>query len=167
MRILVAGGFEASSHRAHAINTIKMAKGFAQLGHAVTIVCRRPATGKVPAEELDRLYGLTRGMRWIQLPSELLGRQVGEVDLLAVLGISGLVRVRPNGDGVSSVKDRVASFRVNGVERRFQSGKVRVYIGDDGDFQHGLAPVEDDIILTQMYSRAIFQFLSTCQIKDD
>ena len=42
MKILVASAFEASSQWAHAINTVKMAQGFARLGHAVTLVCRRP-----------------------------------------------------------------------------------------------------------------------------
>lgn len=74
MRILVAGAFEASSQWAHAINTVKMAQGFAQLGHEVTLVCRRPRRGKVPCEELAELYGLARKVNWVQLPGEV-GRE--------------------------------------------------------------------------------------------
>ena len=40
MRVLVASDFEPGSHRAHAINVVKTAGGFARLGHDVTVLCR-------------------------------------------------------------------------------------------------------------------------------
>ena len=55
MRVLVASAFEAASQFAHAINTVKMAQGFARLGHQVTLVCRWPPGGKVPSAELAAL----------------------------------------------------------------------------------------------------------------
>jgi len=71
MRILVVGGFESSSRRAHAINTAKMAQGFARCGHAVTLVCRRPATGTISPTLLNRDFGITAALRWVQLPNRL------------------------------------------------------------------------------------------------
>lgn len=70
LRILVAGTFEAGSHWAHAINTVKTAQGFADLGHEVTVFCARPKTGRVPVAELRRAYGLRRRLRWVQAPAE-------------------------------------------------------------------------------------------------
>ena len=72
MRILVASALTASSQMANAINTVKMAQGFARLGHEVTIVCRRPLRGKVSSDELDKSYGLTETLHWVQLPSRML-----------------------------------------------------------------------------------------------
>jgi glycosyltransferase involved in cell wall biosynthesis len=69
MRILVVSAFEALSHWAHAINTIKMAQGFARLGHQVSIVCHQCPEGKVPPRTLAESYGLTAPIHWVQLPS--------------------------------------------------------------------------------------------------
>lgn len=41
-RILAVSEFRLGSHRAHAINVVKTAGGFARLGHRVTLLCRRP-----------------------------------------------------------------------------------------------------------------------------
>lgn len=49
MRVLVASDFEPGSHRAHAINVVKTAGGFARLGHRVTVVCRASEHGDVAA----------------------------------------------------------------------------------------------------------------------
>ncbi|HMM19585.1 MAG TPA: glycosyltransferase [Selenomonadales bacterium] len=70
MRICVVSAFEADSCLAHAINTIKMAEGFAKAGHAVTVICRETADGKHDAQELISQYGLRQiiNLNWIQLP---------------------------------------------------------------------------------------------------
>jgi glycosyltransferase involved in cell wall biosynthesis len=78
MRILVASAFEASSQYAHAINTIKMAQGFARLGHKVTILCRQSPSGSVLTEKLAEMYGLTEPLCWIQLPKKLLYHSIDE-----------------------------------------------------------------------------------------
>jgi glycosyltransferase involved in cell wall biosynthesis len=72
MRILVASGLEAGSQRANAINTVKMAQGFARLGHNVTILCRQSAQGKMPHAHLAEMYGLMESIRWVQLPQHVL-----------------------------------------------------------------------------------------------
>ena len=72
MRVLIASALEASSLAAHAINTVKMAQGFAQAGHEVTIVCCRPLKGKMSPAKLNEIYGLVAPLDWIQLPSRWL-----------------------------------------------------------------------------------------------
>jgi glycosyltransferase involved in cell wall biosynthesis len=69
MKILVISALNASSLFANAINTIKMANGFACLGHEVTIICRKPKKKKVDNVDLVKIYGLTKEIHWIQLPS--------------------------------------------------------------------------------------------------
>lgn len=96
MHILVAGAFEASSQWAHAINTVKMAQGFARLGHRVTIVCRRPLEGKVPLVELNAAYGLTVPMRWFQLPTRLLRYSVDEHWRFALLALPVVLGTQPD-----------------------------------------------------------------------
>lgn len=53
MNIVVASEIELGSHRAHAINVVKTAGGFARLGHAVTLLCRPPADGRDPRSHLS------------------------------------------------------------------------------------------------------------------
>jgi glycosyltransferase involved in cell wall biosynthesis len=72
MKILVVSAFEAASRFAHASNTIKMAQGFARLGHEVGIVCFNSPSGRVPVDTLAEIYGLTESMQWIQLPRRIL-----------------------------------------------------------------------------------------------
>lgn len=74
--IVVAGAFTASSLYAHAINTVKMAQGFARLGHHVTIICLKPKNKKISENALSDLYGLTEPINWIQLPSNILGMKL-------------------------------------------------------------------------------------------
>ncbi|MCL2154400.1 MAG: glycosyltransferase family 4 protein [Leptospirales bacterium] len=74
MRIFVASAFTAGSTFAHAINTIKMAEGFAMLGHDVTLACRAPLEGAQEKETLDYQYALHSPMRWLQLSSFRKGR---------------------------------------------------------------------------------------------
>ncbi len=68
MRILVGSAFEALSGWAHAINTVKMAEGFARLGHQVSIVCKQSPHGKATKAQLAETYGLSGDIRWIHLP---------------------------------------------------------------------------------------------------
>ncbi|MDR2075677.1 MAG: glycosyltransferase family 4 protein [Desulfovibrio sp.] len=67
MRILVAAGFAAGSTFASTINTVKMAEGFAMLGHDVTLACRAPFAGVLDQEELKYQYALHNHIRWTQL----------------------------------------------------------------------------------------------------
>lgn len=68
MKILVASALIAGSHIANAINTVKMAEGFARLGHTVTVVCRRDWKKHSTKEKLHGSYGITSDIEWIQLP---------------------------------------------------------------------------------------------------
>ncbi len=67
MRITVISRFRAGSLFAHAINTVKMAQGFAERGHAVTVICRRGEAGVVDEQELAGVYGLRRSLHWVQV----------------------------------------------------------------------------------------------------
>jgi glycosyltransferase involved in cell wall biosynthesis len=96
MRILVAGSFEAASMWAHAVNTVKMAQGFARLGHDVTILCQGPSAGPIAPAELARLYGLTEALRWVQIPSTVLRHRVGEHWGFALLALPSILSSRPN-----------------------------------------------------------------------
>jgi len=96
MKTLVAGAFEAGSHWAHAINTVKMADGFARLGADVTLVCRRPRAGVVPASELAREYGLGAPLRWVQVRGHRLGRPSGPHREFAARALPTVLRVRPD-----------------------------------------------------------------------
>lgn len=68
LRILVVGGFQAGSQYAHAINTVKMAQGFARLGHKVGIVCRN-SDDAAEKSSLSSLYGLDHGLDWFFVPA--------------------------------------------------------------------------------------------------
>lgn len=76
MRIVVASARDAGSMWAGAINTFKMAEGFARLGHQVTIVCNESVNGKLPPADLSALYGFTEDIRWVQLPTKFMNRDV-------------------------------------------------------------------------------------------
>lgn len=78
MKILVASAFHADSRFAHAINTLKMADGFARLGHEVTVVCRCPVAGRVSLQDLRADYGLSEGLDVVQVRSRLLGFRLNE-----------------------------------------------------------------------------------------
>lgn len=96
MRIIVASAFEASSPLAHAINTVKMAQGFARLGHEVTIVCHCPPEGPAPSAKLSELYGLKeKDLRWIQLPNKVLSKPIGEHWRFATLALPAILHIRP------------------------------------------------------------------------
>jgi glycosyltransferase involved in cell wall biosynthesis len=91
MRVVVAGAFRAGTQLAHAINTVKMAQGFARLGHEVIILCRQPSRGSISPQELARVYGMTEPLLWIQLPS-----WVGQHWLFAFAGLRTLLRLKPD-----------------------------------------------------------------------
>ena len=97
MKVLAAAEFEAGSQKAHAINVVKMAQGFARLGHEVTLVCRRPEHGERDVRSLERIYGLSASLRWVQLPRHVGGLPTHrESQLLSwlMLGVAG--RLRPH-----------------------------------------------------------------------
>lgn len=96
MKILVAAAFEAGSQWAHAINSVKMAEGFARLGNDVTLVCRRPSTSKLPDSELAQIYGLSGSLRWAQLPKRVLGHSIGEHWDFAIAALLRAARIRPD-----------------------------------------------------------------------
>lgn len=73
MRILVAAGFPANSKYANAINTIKIADGFAKNGHDVVVVCRRPRSGAVEVDILRERFGLSDAVCFEQVPATYLG----------------------------------------------------------------------------------------------
>ena len=64
MRIAFVAPLEAGSSFAHAINSVKMAEGFARLGHDVTLYCRRPRDGAVDVGEMASRYGLSQPIAW-------------------------------------------------------------------------------------------------------
>lgn len=96
MRILVAGAFEAGSHWANAINTVKTAEGFARLGHQVTVLCRRPASGAHPPEQLALLYGLQSPLRWVQVSPAWWGRVLDGQWSFAFQGLLPLLTTWPD-----------------------------------------------------------------------
>lgn len=67
MRIAIVSSLQAGTKMANAINTVKMAQGFARLGHDVTLVCRKGLSPLSP-DELCTAYGLTTSITWLQLP---------------------------------------------------------------------------------------------------
>ena len=67
MKIVVSGAFECNAIFAHAINTVKMAQGFARCGHEVTLICRQPENGPVTEDEFCQQYGITEQIQVIQL----------------------------------------------------------------------------------------------------
>lgn len=96
MRIVVVSSFEATSQWAHAINTVKMAQGFAQLGHEVIIVCRKLRNRKVTTDQLTEVYGLKESLRWIQLPYKVLGQRVHKHWRFALLALPIALAMRPD-----------------------------------------------------------------------
>lgn len=95
-RVLVVGGFEAGSHWAHAINTIKMAQGFARSGYEVTILCRRAGERKHRWEHLNREYGINERIRWIQLPRKILFKNTREHWLFSLMVLIIAFRLKPD-----------------------------------------------------------------------
>lgn len=94
MNVVVVSAFEAGTHWAHAINTVEMAGAFASLGHRVTLVCRRPAAGRVDEAALRAGYGVADPLAWIQLPAHIGPRRLGEHWPFALLALPAALRAR-------------------------------------------------------------------------
>lgn len=69
MKILVASAFPADSAYANAVNTIKMADGFAKNGHDVTVVCRQPKNGQLTDADLRQRFHLSSRLCFQQVLS--------------------------------------------------------------------------------------------------
>jgi glycosyltransferase involved in cell wall biosynthesis len=76
MKIVVASPLASGSQWAHALNTIKMADGFARLGHDVTLVTRRDGGQEIPHRELVAMYGIDERLHWDQLKTGYAGVDV-------------------------------------------------------------------------------------------
>lgn len=96
MHIVVVGGFEALSQWAYAINTVKMAQGFARLGHHVTLICKKSEKGAVPSAVLSKCYGLSESIRWIQVPATLFHHRLGVHWDYAILTFPVILWLRPD-----------------------------------------------------------------------
>lgn len=95
MRIVVSCAIEFGFQWAHAINTIKLAQGFARLGHAVTFICLEPKEGQVPPEKLAADFGIREPLRWVQLPRTFMGRKVDSHWSFGLLALPAVLRARP------------------------------------------------------------------------
>jgi glycosyltransferase involved in cell wall biosynthesis len=89
MRVLVAGAFESTSRYAHAINTVKMAQGFARAGNETALVCRRSRGGKITPTAFAERFGLTAPLHLTQVP-----RWANEKWLFALCALPTLRRHR-------------------------------------------------------------------------
>ena len=96
MKILVPAAFEAGSNLAHAINTVKMAEGFAKLGHDVTIACRQSLEGEAEMDFLSSQYALRVPLRWVQLRLRFFSRQLDPHWDFAMQLLPLLINSRPN-----------------------------------------------------------------------
>ena len=96
MRILVVNALDALSQRAYAINSIKMAEGFASMGHEVTILCSQSKEGKVSPEQMADVYGLTKPLRWVQLPLQFWHYPVDQHWLFTLLALPAALRISPD-----------------------------------------------------------------------
>lgn len=91
MKILVVSGFLADSNYAYAINTVKMAQGFANCGHKVTLLCRQGQNGIVSQNKFDENFG-TKGA----LGLKQLSRNIGESWRFTLAGLPFLFRFKPD-----------------------------------------------------------------------
>ncbi len=71
MKIAVIAAFDSGSPFAHAINTVKMAEGFATLGHDVTMITKAGTVCDYDA--LKTQYGIVHDMNWLYVPQKILG----------------------------------------------------------------------------------------------
>ena len=93
MHIVVCSSLPAGSQKANAINVVKMAQGFARLGHIVTLICKRPFAKRVPKAKLAKIYGITAPIRWVQLPG---GRLLGDHRRFGWLVLQMVKRLQPD-----------------------------------------------------------------------
>ena len=111
-KIVVVGRFEAGSLLAHVINSIKMAQGFARLGHRVVVVCRRGEAGPWKPADLAERYALDRPLSWVQLPPRLGVRVRGFRWRYDFAALAAILRHRPRlvyarGHGVATLTTRI------------------------------------------------------------
>jgi len=66
MRIVVLSGLCAGSSYAYAINTVKMAAGFHEAGHHVTLICRQAE--EPLSHSVEQIYGVP-AFEWIAVPT--------------------------------------------------------------------------------------------------
>ena len=64
MKIAVISRFAANSTYAHAINTVKMAEGFAKCGHDVHLITETPDDKSVSYDDLKTQYGISTNIHW-------------------------------------------------------------------------------------------------------
>lgn len=83
MKILVIGNFELDSSFAFALNTLKMADGFAKLGHEVLILCQPPRNDKYVLECVYRDYDLSKNIKFC-LSSLLKPRRFAAVEYINI-----------------------------------------------------------------------------------
>lgn len=96
MKIIVASAFEAASLKAHAINTVKIAEGFARLGHQVHLICIAPRKGPVPVSQLEAHYGIRCPVQWHQLPARILGFKITHHWSFFWLALPVILRLSPD-----------------------------------------------------------------------
>lgn len=94
--LLVAAALEAGSHRANAINTIKMAEGFATQGYSVTLLCRAPASGPMKEKTLQKLYNLKHRIQWMQVSPKFLWKPLDPHWHFAIQGYHYTRKNRPD-----------------------------------------------------------------------
>lgn len=81
---------------AHVLNTVKMAQGFARLGHEVALVCWGPPDRRLPEEELNRIYGLTEPIRWVLFPQSRMWQSPERKPwVMGALVLLTALRIRP------------------------------------------------------------------------
>ena len=95
MHIVVATTAVAGSLKANAINTFKMAGGFAKLGHRVTIVCTHRWARKKSNEALAIRYGFHDDISWIQIPKLPLIPHINRY-WVGAMGVRPLVKLKPD-----------------------------------------------------------------------
>lgn len=75
MKIVVASPISAGSQKAHAINTVKHANGFAKLGNEVIIIFYKgEITGSA---NLNQFYSLDKSIKWLLVPNKIFGKTLG------------------------------------------------------------------------------------------
>ncbi|TNE68474.1 glycosyltransferase [bacterium] len=94
MKIVVASPIPSGSPKAHAINTFKMASGFAKIGHDVTIVAYKGHISVL--NQLSDYYGADKSIKWVLLPQNILGRQMNLHSDFTILAIPKLLAIKPD-----------------------------------------------------------------------
>ena len=63
MKIIVISNFPMDSNYAHAINVIKLADAFANIGHQVIIICRDPNSKDFLKKDFFRKYSVNKSVQ--------------------------------------------------------------------------------------------------------